>query len=128
MHGSLRVDNPAGERTEVTISIPVEAFVATALNVEVLSTTDAMAAICRAALVGVDVNFVQEGDGSPVHIVLIEAGTATESEFLSLARKDFPKALLIALGTPIDKDAFDFTVNLPLNFIELRDVVGKRVA
>ena len=128
MHGSLRVDNPVGERIAVNISIPVEEFVATALNVEVLSSTDAMAAICRAALVGVDVNFVQEGDESPVHIVLIEAGSAAESEFLKHAREDFPKALLIALGAPIDKDAFDSTVNLPLNFHEIRDIVSRRVA
>jgi hypothetical protein len=128
MHGSLRVDNPVGERIAVIVSIPVEEFVATALNVEVLSSTDAMAAICRAALVGVDVNFVQEGDESPVHIVLIEAGSAAENEFLSHAREEFPTALLIALGAPVDKDAFDITVNLPLNFHELRDIVGERVA
>ena len=128
MHGSLRVDSSVDEGIAVIVCIPVEEFVATALNVEVLSSTDAMASICHAALVGVDVNFVQEGDESPVHIVLIEAGSAAEGEFLSRARKDFPEALLIALGTPLDKEAFDFTVNLPLNFIELRDVVGNRVA
>ncbi len=128
MQGSLRVDNPAGERISVIVSIPVEEFVATALNVEVLSSTDAMAAICRAALVGVDVNFVHDGDENSVHIVLIEAGSAAENEFLSQAREITPPAYLIALGTPIDKDAFDFIVNLPLNFHELRDIVGKRAA
>lgn len=128
MHGSLRVDNPVGERIAVVVSIPVEEFVTTALNVEVLSSTGAMAAICRAALVGVDVNFLQEGDEDPVHVVLIETGSATESDFLAHALEHFPTALLIALGSPLDKEAFDFTVELPLNFHELRDIVGKRVA
>ena len=128
MHGSLRVDNPVGERIAVVVSIPVEEFVTTALNVEVLSSTGAMAAICRAALVGVDVNFLQEGDEDPVGVVLIEAGSATESDFLAHALEHFPTALLIALGSPLDKEAFDFTVELPLNFHKLRDIVSKRVA
>jgi len=128
MRGSLRVDNPVGERIVVIVSIPVEEFVATALNVEVLSSTDAMAAICRAALVGSDVKFLEGGDNIPVHIVLIEAGNASENNFLEHAREYFPSALKIALGAPVDREAFDFSVNLPLNFHEIRDIVAKQVA
>ncbi len=128
MQGSLRVDTPVGGRISVHTSIPVDEFVEVALNVEVLASTDAMAEICRAALVGVDVNFVQADDGNPVHIALIEAGSDAEREFLSHAHETFPDALLIALGAPLDIDAFDFTVNLPLNFHEIREIVGRRVA
>lgn len=128
MNGSLRVSNPAGERIAVVVSIPVDEFEATALNVEVLSSTEAMSAICRAALVGIDVNFLEEGDADPVHIVLIEAGGTTEDAFLKHAQEYFPGALLVALGAPIYKDAFDFSVNLPLNFHELRDIISERVA
>ncbi|MBL4874495.1 MAG: hypothetical protein JKY41_14210 [Rhodobacteraceae bacterium] len=128
MHGSLRIDNPVGGRIAVIISIPAEEFVATALNIEVLSSTDAMAAICRTALVGVDVKFVQQGDENPVHIALIEAGNALEINYLSRAREEFPQALLVALGAPIEQNAFDFTVNLPLNFHEIREIVSERVA
>ncbi|MHA1128449.1 MAG: histidine kinase dimerization/phospho-acceptor domain-containing protein, partial [Alphaproteobacteria bacterium] len=128
MHGRLRVDTPIGGRITVIVSIPVEEYVTAALNVTVLSSTDAMGAICRAALAGVDVNFLQEDDNAPVHIALIEAGSATETEFLKLARQNFPTASLIALGAPVDAEAFDFTVNLPLNFHEIRDIVGQRVA
>ena len=128
MHGSLRIDNPVGGRIAVIISIPAEEFVATALNIEVLSSTDAMAAICRTALVGVDVKFVQQGDENPVHIALIEAGNALEINYLSRAREEFPQALLVALGAPIEQSAFDFTVNLPLNFHEIREIISERVA
>ena len=128
MNGSLRVDSPVGERITVTASIPVEKYVTTALNIVVLSSTDAMGAICRAALADIDVNFLQEDDNDPVHIALIEAGSATEKEFLAQAQQNYPMASLIALGAPIDAKAFDFTVNLPLNFHEIRDVVGQRVA
>jgi signal transduction histidine kinase len=128
MHGSLRVDNPVGERIVVIASIPVEEFVATALNVAVLSSTDAMGAICRAALAGIDVNFPEENDGDPVHIALVEAGNATERGFLVQAQQNFPAAMLIALGVPIDKEAFDFSVSLPLNFHEIRGIVEQRVA
>ena len=128
MHGSLRVDSPVSERITVTASIPVEEYVTTALNVEVLSSTDAMGTICRAALADIDVNFLQEDGNDPVHIVLIEAGGATERDFLTYAQQNYPTASLIALGAPIDAEAFDSTVNIPLNFHEIRDVVGQRVA
>jgi len=128
MHGNLQVEPPVGDRIAVIVSIPVEEFAPTTMNVEVLSSTDAMAAICRAALVGVDVNFVQEGDEGIVHTVLIEAGNIMECKYVALATKNYPEALLIALGEPIDVDAFDFTLNLPLNFHEIRDIIGKRVA
>jgi len=128
MHGNLRVDMPDGGPIAVIISVPIKEFTPTTLNVALLTCTDAMAAICRAALVGVDVNIVQDGDESPVHIAFIEAGSAAENELLTRAHVDFPQGLLIALGNPIDEDAFDFTVNLPLNFHEIRDIVSKRVA
>ncbi len=128
MQGNLRVDNNADGRIAVRISVPVEGFVPTAINIAVLSSTDTLAAICRAALAGADVNFVQEGDVDPVHVVLIEAGNTTESTFLSRARKDYSQAILVALGVPIEKNSFDFMVNLPLDFHEIRDVVRKRVA
>lgn len=110
------------------MSVPIEEFVVKAMNVEVLSSTEAMAAICRAALDGVDVRFRQEGEKTPVHIALIEAGNITEDAFLKQARANYPTALFVALGAPKDKEAFDFTVNFPINFHELRDIVSSRVA
>jgi len=127
MHGSLQVDNTADERITVIVSIPVEEYVTTALNIAVLSNSDAMGAICRAALADMDVNFLQEDENDPVHIALIEAGGATERDFLAQAQQNYPTARLIALGAPVDVEAFDSTVSLPLNFREIRDVVGKAV-
>jgi signal transduction histidine kinase len=128
MAGQICLDNPVGDRINVIVSIPVEEFVASELNVEVLSSTDAMAAICRAALAGVEVNFRQEDEDIPVHIALIEAGSINENRFIKEAREKYPTALFVALGAPVNKEAFDFSVNLPLNFHELRNIVGHRVA
>lgn len=128
MEGQIRLDNPVGNRISVIVSVPVEEFISTEMNVEVLSSTDAMAAICRAALAGVKVHFRQEDEDIPVHIALIEAGSISENTFIKQARENYPTALFVALGMPINKEAFDFSVDLPLNFHELRDIVGRRVA
>ena len=128
MNGTLLVDNPVGERIQVIARIPIEEFVVTALSVAVITSSEAMAAICRAALSTSDIDFLQKDDPTEAHIVLVEAGNITEGNFLVRARKNHPNALIVGLGTPINPDAFDFSVKLPLDFHELREIVALRTA
>lgn len=126
MNGTILVDNPVGERIAVVTSIPIEEFGAKTMNVAVLSKSNAMAAICRAALKSDDIEFVQEG--ANVHIVLIESGHVTESAFIREAVETYPNALLVALGSPINREAFDFNIKLPLDFEKLREIVYSQIA
>ena len=128
MNGTLLVDNPVGERIQVIARVPIEEFMVTALNVAVITSSEAMAAICRAALSSNDVNFLQTGDPAAAHFVLIEAGNITEEGFLKRARTNHPSALIVGLGSPINLEAFDFSIKLPLDFQELRGIVARQSA
>lgn len=126
MNGSIRVDNPSGERIAVVAAVPVEEFNVSMLNVTVLSNSNAMAAICRAALQSDNIEFTEAGEGA--HVVLIESGNSSESGYIKQATEQCPNALLIALGSPVNREAFDFSIDLPLDFHELREVVQRQIA
>lgn len=128
MNGSILVDNPVGERITILVSVPIEEFSVSTLNVMIMANSDAMAAICRAALQREDIEFMQMGDDMNAHIVLIEAGNVAESESLERAVEQFPNALLIALGNPMNEEVFDFAIELPLDFQKLRDIVCRQIA
>ena len=128
MGGSILVHNPGGNRISVEAQIPVEVFDIHTLNVEILASTEAMAAICRAALKGDNIAFCPEGDSCEAHIVLIESGIPSESDYLGDALARHPNALFVALGRPINTEAFDFIIDLPLDFQELRQIVYQQIA
>lgn len=128
MGGSIRVDTPGENKISVVVSIPVESFDVSTLTVDVMAATEAMGAICRAALKGDNIVFLQEGEGMDAHIVLIESGNGNENAFLRQAQVKHPNALLVALGRPINSDAFDFVIDLPLDFQELRQIVYRQIA
>ena len=128
MGGKIRVDTPGDNRISVVAAIPVESFDVSTLNVDVMAATEAMGAICRAALKGDNIRFLQEGDDKQAHIVLIESGNGNESGFLKAAQTNYPDALLVALGRPINVEAFDFVIELPLDFQELRQIVYRQIA
>ncbi|MEE9455261.1 MAG: histidine kinase dimerization/phospho-acceptor domain-containing protein [Paracoccaceae bacterium] len=128
MQGNIRVDNPDGNRISVHASIPVEVFEVHEICVDILANSTAMAAICRAALKNDDIVFYNDSAPSQVHIVLIESGNESEGGFLRQAAKSYPDALVVALGLPINSEPFDFTIDLPLDFQELREIVFRQIA
>ena len=128
MGGAIRVDNPVGDRIAVVATIPIEEFTASSLNVTVLANSEAMIAICRAALQNENVVFVQSDENKDVHIVLIESGNASESAFIAQAAMKHPNALLVALGNPVQAEVFDFSIELPLDFKKLREIVYQKIA
>ncbi len=128
MQGKIRVDNPDGNRISVHASIPVEIVEIHEICVDILANSSAMAAICRAALRNDDVIFYDASSPSQVHIVLIESGNESEDTFLRQAAKSYPDALVVALGLPINSEPFDFTIDLPLDFQELREIVFRQIA
>lgn len=128
MKGRIRVDNPVGNRICVVATVPVEEVLLKELCVLVLSNSEAMDAICRAAIKGDDVVFKQQDDRKDVHIVLIEAGNQNEATFLQTATTDYPDALIVALGEPYVAEPFDFVIALPLDFKELRALVFRQIA
>jgi len=128
MHGSIRVDNPQGNRISVIASVPIKRFDAKILKVEVLAESVGMEEICKAALRGEGVEFLRHEDIGVVHFVLIETGNGKESTYLRQAQEKRPNALFVALGQPVNAEAFDFIIDLPLDFRELREIVYRQIA
>ncbi len=128
MNGSIRVHNPGGNRISVEARIPVELFDVSTLNVEIYASSEAMGAICRAALKGDNIAFCSNEDTCEVHIVLIESGNGSENDYLNDANRRHPNALFVALGRPVNSESFDFIIDLPLDFQELRQIVYRQIA
>ncbi len=128
MHGSIHLDNPDGNRISVIVNIPTVPFTPKHQYVAIFTESDAMAAICQAALKSENVTVLTPDSTESAHMVLIEAGGSLEVESLKIAKEKHPGAFLISLGNSTFADKYDVTFELPLDFRGVREILLKRIA
>ncbi len=124
MTGHVKLDIGADDQIVVLIEVPAPIVELKSTKLRIFAKSGALIAICKAALKGDDIQFLDDSSNEIADVVLIESGHDKEHQFLTQARNVAPGALFIALGTPIEPDNFDFSISLPMNFPELRRVIA----
>lgn len=124
MGGSIKMDSDGGDRIVVLACIPCEIVEINSLGLRIYTSSDAMRTICRATLANEDVVFFDDDPEVEVRLVIIESGGENEQSFVVGARSLYPSSILIALGTPLNPEDFDFKIKMPLDFMELRNVIA----
>ena len=124
MGGTIKLDSNGSDRIVVVAAIPLRIVDTSSLGLRLFTSSEAMRAICRAALVKEDVIFFDDDPEVEVRLVIIESGGENEQSFVTEAKSLYPGAIFIALGKPMIAEVFDFKIKMPLDFAELRDVIA----
>ena len=128
MGGSTKLFTPAEDRIGVLVTVPAEELVVDELLILVACQSSALATICKASLRGENLRFVTAGDGTEPHVVMIEAGGSQEAERLAEYAAAYPRALLVALGRPQNRLAFDDVLEVPIDVATIRQAGFLRLA
>ncbi len=124
MGGDIKLSSDADNRISVITSIPCEVATCNKAIVKIYASTTAMEAICKAALSNEDVVFVDGDSRAEVTQVVIESGGMDEPQFIDHAKQNYPNAVMIAIGGPLDPEVFDYKIKLPIDFSEFRKIVS----
>lgn len=128
MGGAISVRGSDGPRIVVECDLPLVAFDVTELRVKILTTSASLISICRATIRDERIQFLDDDDARDVHMYLIESGDSSETEYLRRVQEASPPALLVALGKPLHAEAFDFAIEIPLDFQNLQSILLRHVA
>ena len=121
MGGTTRLDTQEHDRISIVVSVPAERVHLRRVQVLAACRSAALAAICKAAFRGENVNFVDpEAEGVQPDVVMIEAGGMRELDEVRKYANLFPDALLVALGEPENPDTFDDVIHLPIDLDAVR--------
>lgn len=128
MGGTTKLFNPTPDRIAVLVTVPAEELVVDILSIRIVSQSMALEAICKAALRGENVRFVDKDSPIEPHVVMIEAGGEQEPITLRACAARFPQAMLVALGRPQDPEEFDDIVEVPIDIVNVRQAEFMRLA
>ena len=128
MGGSTKLFTPSDDRIAVLVAVPAKELVVDQLLIMVACQAAALATICKASLRAENVRFVTPEDGLTPHVVMIEAGGSQEAERLAHFAAAWPQALLVALGRPQNRMAFDDVVEVPIDVATIRQAGFLRLA
>ncbi len=128
MDGHISLNNGTKDTVSVLTSVPALAFEVDKICVNVVTSSDALDTICRAAIRDDRIIIRENSDKREVHMSLIEAGDSNETDYLKTVRDNYPSALLVALTKPLNPEAFDISMELPLNYKKLREIILQKVA
>ncbi len=127
MGGTTKLFNPTDDRIAVLVCVPAKELVIQTLTIRILCQSAALDAICRAALRGENVRFVDENAPQSPNVVMIEAGGLQEAARVKDFSAQFPEALLVALGQPVRPDDFDDVVDVPIDIANIRQAEFMRM-
>lgn len=128
MGGTTKLHNPADDRIAVLVSVPAAELIVEELLIRLVCQSASLEAICRAAFPVEKLRFIDDGSSVPPHVVLIEAGGDRESDRVARMAKRYPGAMLVALGRPQDRQAFDEVVDVPIDLAAIRKARFMRLA
>lgn len=128
MGGTTKLSNPTPDRIAVLVTVPAEELVVDILSIRIVTQSTALEAICKAALRGENVRFVDADSPIEPHVVMIEAGGEQEPAALRACAARFPQAMLVALGRPQDPEEFDDIVEVPIDIVNVRQAEFMRLA
>lgn len=120
MGGTTKLDTPRENRIAVLVCVPAKELVVDELMIRIICQSTALEAICRAALRGDNVRFVEANTSVSPHVVMIEAGGEREAELIRQQSEITPGAFLVALGRPQNPDDFDDVVDVPIDITTIR--------
>lgn len=123
MGGRVWLDYPDDDRISIILSAPTRVVALDELCVHIDAKSESLKMICRVSLSGEKVVFHEPGSPDPVHVVLIETGGSDEMERLRSIEEQFPNAMLVALGDPVNPSDFDDQVSIPLEIGSLRETI-----
>ena len=118
MRGDLVLGPMDESRVVVAVHIPVVRRSLPVVNIHMDMSSAVMETICKTALRDAPVCFEVQEISANVHIILFETGNMDEAGRVSDLQIKYPKALIIALGRPINPDIFDSVVDIPARMSE----------
>lgn len=128
MDGNVGLSDATKNTVSILTSVPAQVFQVDKICVDVVTSSDALDTICRAAIKDDKIHIREDSDSREVHMSLIESGDSNEIDYVKTVSDDYPSALLVALGKPLNPEAFDISMELPLDYQELREIILQKVA
>jgi hypothetical protein len=109
---------------EVSVRVPIQALEDGRMRVRLDVHSATMRAYCEAIL-RADGATLLEDDDKGADIALIEIGADDVQLDTKELRGSFPSARIIALGAPINPEAYDAVAPTPIQPKTLRDAIGR---
>jgi signal transduction histidine kinase len=128
MGGSTMLASPAADRIAVIVRVPAEELRIDRLTLKIVTQSAALEAICRAAFRSERIRFLTAGSADEAHVVLVEAGGQQEAETLRAIARQYPRAMLVALGRPVNPDDFQDVIDVPIDVAKVRNSALMRLA
>jgi phospho-acceptor domain-containing protein len=128
MGGTTKLFNPTDDRIAVLVCVPAKELVIETLMIRIVSQSAALDAICRAALRGENVRFLDATSSQSPHVVMIEAGGEQEAARVAEYTAKFPESVLVALGQPDNPGKFDDVMEVPIDIATIRQADFMRMA
>ncbi|MCF6303776.1 MAG: hypothetical protein L3J33_00190 [Rhodobacteraceae bacterium] len=118
MEGKINLLPPRGNQVVIAVSVPILLLELSTVNVQLEMSSHVMASICKTALRDAPVSFQAPEYANEVHVILFETGGLDEAGKVSDLHKIYSKALIIAIGHPINPDIFDSVIQIPTQISE----------
>ncbi len=118
MEGKISLLPPRDNQVVIAVSVPVLPLELSVVNVKLEMSSDVMESICKTALRDAPVSFQAPKYANEVHVILFETGGLDEAGKVADLHKIYSKALIIAIGHPINPDIFDSVVQIPTQISE----------
>ena len=128
MGGAVQAGKAPNNRVSVILTAPAEVASLHEVTVYLESNSEAIRKVCELGFTGKRTVLVPQGYDGNVDIVLIESGGLDEAEKVGRLTEKYPRALRLALGTPINPAAFDGRIDLPIDLENLQKSVLEQIA
>jgi len=125
MNGTIGLIDSEDNQAILAVKIPISKIVLTRVSAHLTVTSAVMATICKTALRDAPVVFDSDVADEKIDIVLYETGGLEEAQTVADLQSRFPKALVIAIGMPINPSLFDFTIKMPS---QISDQIGNVIS
>lgn len=114
MGGAISLDH-LDSKACLVLSAPAPLYAQEATKVHVIAKSESLRSIFKLALSSDDFVVIDDPKCPKIHTVMFEAGGLDELTRLKDARRDFPNAIFVAIGSPIHPQEFDDVMKLPLD-------------
>ncbi len=125
MAGEIRQVETVDGKIVLEIDVPVREMETRRLKLLLDMQSAPMEMICKSALSGFSVAYIDRDTPQEAEIVLMESGTANEQEKVAQMRKASPGALIFGIGRPRAPKDFDFVAEVPLEAAQLKNRIAE---
>jgi len=127
MGGAIKLDTPSENRISILVTVGAKAVDIKELEVRLELSSSALNAVCRAALAQPNVVFQDEGSNTPPHLVLTDCGNERSGAGAHELQAQYPGAMLVSVGEPVQPDLFDSWIKMPIDVLEVRTQILDRL-